>query len=160
MNLAPEARTATWLRTPSHIEVATDALQAVFIALQKLKTKYSNIPEAFFNDWQHVRRPREVLGALSANCLDGSMLFASVLELVGMEPVIITRTGHAYVGVRSAPGSALVWPVETTMVESATFEQAFSTALGELTADQKMDPRFRLVDIKAMRARGVLPLPQ
>jgi hypothetical protein len=160
LNVAPEPRTATWLRTPSRVEVATDALQSVFVALQKLKTKYSNIPETFFNDWQHVRRPREVLQALSANCLDGSMLFASVLELVGMEPVIVTRTAHAYVGVRSAPGSPLVWPVETTMIESATFEQAFSTALQEITGDARTDPRFRLVDIKAMRARGVLPLPQ
>jgi hypothetical protein len=160
LNVGPEARTATWLRTPSRVEVATDALQSVFVALQKLKTKYSNIPETYFDDWQHVRRPREVLGALSANCLDGSMLFASVLELVGMEPVILTRTAHAYVGVRSAPGSSLVWPVETTMIESAPFEQAFTTALQEITVDPKMDPRFRMVDIKAMRARGVLPLPQ
>jgi hypothetical protein len=160
LNRAPDARTASWLRTPSHMEVAADALQSVFVALQKLKTKYSNIPDTFFNDWQHVRRPREVLEALSANCLDGSMLFASVLELVGMEPVLITRTGHAYVGVRAAPGSPRIWPVETTMIESATFEQAFSTALDELATDEKMDPKFRMVDVKAMRARGVAPLPQ
>jgi hypothetical protein len=148
------------LRTPVRFEVAADALRSVFVALQKLNTKYSNITDTFFNDWQHVRRPREVLGALSANCLDGSMLFASVLELVGMEPVIVTKTGHAYVGVRSGPGSSLIWPVETTMVGSATFDQAFDTALKEFVADEKMDPKFRVVDIKAMRARGVLPLPQ
>jgi hypothetical protein len=159
-NPATSALTVSYARSSTRREVATDALRAVYTALQKQETKYSNVTDTFFQDWQYVRRPREALDALSANCLEGSLLVASVLELVGMEPVIVTRSAHAYVGVRSAPGSATIWPVETTLLGSASFEQAFNVAVGELAADAINDPRFRTVDIKAMRGRGILPLPQ
>jgi hypothetical protein len=152
--------TVAYTRTSTRLEVAADALRAIYTALQKRDTKYSNVTNTFFDDWQYVRRPREALEALSANCLEGSLLFASVLELVGMEPVIVTRSAHAYVGVRSAPGSAAIWPVETTLLGSASFEQAFAAGVSELGVDARSDPRFRPIDIKAMRARGILPLPQ
>jgi hypothetical protein len=110
--------------------------------------------------FQHIRRVSEVLTALSANCLDGSLVFASALELLGMEPVLILTTGHAYVGVRSAPGSKVIWPVETTMVGTAPFADAFNAGVDEYLADSKNDPQFHVVDVKAMRGKGVLPLPQ
>jgi hypothetical protein len=155
---APE--TVTWTRNPTREDVAEDSLQSIYAALQSLKTKYSDISGSYFAGFQHVRRASEVLGTLSANCLDGSLLFASTLELVGMEPVVIFKTGHAYVGVRSAPGSDVVWPVETTMVGTNPFADAFSEGLDELVADSASDPQFQLLDVKAMRTRGVLPLPQ
>jgi hypothetical protein len=147
-------------RTATREEVARDVLASVYVTLAALGTRYSNISDTYFGGWQHVRRPPEVLQALSANCIDGALLFASVLELLGMEPVVVMTTGHAYAGVRSAPGSTVIWPVETTLLDSAGFADAYHTATAELLSDARKDPQFRLLDIKALRARGILPMPQ
>jgi hypothetical protein len=152
--------TVTWSRSVTREDVAADTLQSIYAALQRLHTTYSSISSSFFLGFQHVRRPSEVLDALSANCLDGSLLFASVLELVGMNPVLVFKTGHVYVAVESAPGSGVIWPVETTMVGTSDFSDAFATAQAELSADSKNDPRFELVAVSDARAVGVLPLAQ
>jgi hypothetical protein len=155
----------TWSRNVTREDVAVDVLGSIFAALKALMTTYSNVPASYFDDFQHIRRASEVLSSLSANCIDGSLLFASTLELLGMEPVVIVRTGHAYVGVKSAPGSSIVWPVETTMVGTDSFDDAFNTGVDELIADEGQgqapmkDPQLHLVDIKALRTRGILPMP-
>jgi hypothetical protein len=152
--------TARYRHDPTREAVVRDVLSAVYATLAGLGTRYSNIPDTYFGGWQHVRRSREVLEAQSANCIDGSLLFASVLELVGMEPVLILTTSHAYVAVRSAPGSTLVWPVETTLLDTAPFADAYRAGIDELLADPGKDPQFGALDIKALRARGILPMPQ
>jgi hypothetical protein len=155
-----EARDVEWTRSVTRHDVAADALRSIYVALKALSTKYSNITDTYFQNWQHVRLASEVVAARSANCMDGSLLFSSVLELVGMEPVLIFTTGHAYVGVRAAPESPRIWPIETTAIGTADFEDAFDLAVNSLVADGKNDPKFRLVPVKAARGRGILPLPQ
>jgi hypothetical protein len=150
----------SWSRNVTREDVAVDTLQAIYGALQALHTRYSDISSSFFDGFQHVRRPSEALDALSANCLEGSLLFASTLELIGMKPVLVFRTGHAYVAVQSAPGSKVLWPVETTMVGTDDFSAAFGRALDELDADSQNDTRFELVDVAAARAHGIMPLAQ
>ena len=150
----------SWWRNVTREDVAQDALGSIYTALRSLHTQYSDVSSSFFDGFQHVRRPSEALDALSANCLEGSLLFASVLELVGMRPVLIFKTGHAYVGVTSAPGSRVLWPVETTMVGTNDFPDAFAKGLDELDDDSANDPRFQLVDVAATRAHGILPLAE
>ncbi|HVU49656.1 MAG TPA: hypothetical protein VHL80_03155, partial [Polyangia bacterium] len=150
----------SWSRNVTREDVAQDALGSIYTALRSLHTQYSDVSSSFFDGFQHVRRPSEALDALSANCLEGSLLFASVLELVGMRPVLVFKTGHAYVGVASAPGSSVLWPVETTMIGTNEFPDAFGKGLDELDADSQDDPGFELVDVAAARAHGILPLAE
>ncbi|MCG8556291.1 MAG: hypothetical protein MJD61_13525 [Proteobacteria bacterium] len=156
------SRSVRWSRNVTREDVVRDVLRSIFGALRSLQIAYSNIPNSYFDGWQHIRRADETLSALSANCLDGSLLFASVIELLGMEPFLITKTGHAYVGVRAHPDSTYLWPLETTRVGSMqyTFADAYVHAQEALANDSKNDPLFQLIDIKAMRTRGILPLPQ
>lgn len=155
-----EPRAVSFTRSNTREDVARDVLRSVYVALQQLQTRYSNIPSTYFSGWQHIREARDVLAASSANCIDGSLLFASVLELIGMEPVIFFTADHAYVGVHSSPGSPVVWPVETTLMDAASFEDAYRIAVSELNDDSANNPHFRAVDIRALRARRILPLPQ
>jgi hypothetical protein len=150
----------TWSRAVTREDVAEDTLRSIYVALQSLHTTYSDVSSSFFDGFQHVRRPAEALDALSANCLEGSLLFASVIELVGMSPVLVFKTGHAYVALESAPGSGVLWPVETTMMGSYDFQDAFAKGQDELADDSRNDPGFQLVGIAEARARGVLPLAQ
>jgi hypothetical protein len=157
---AGAARRLQWVRNATREDVAVDVLASIYDALKQLNTRYSNITDSYFQTFQHIRRPSEVLAALSANCLDGSLVFASALELLGMEPVVIAATGHAFVGVKSAPASSVIWAIETTLVGTNPVDDALGVGMQELIDDARSDPRYHVIDIKALRARGVLPLPQ
>jgi hypothetical protein len=148
----------SWWRSVTREDVAEDSLRSIYAALQQRHTTYSSVSSSFFDGFQHVRRPSEVLSALSANCLDGTLVFASVLELVGMNPALVFKTGHVYVAVESAPGSGVLWPVETTLLGTNDFPDAFAKGLDELLDDSQNDPLFEIVDVAAARARGILPL--
>lgn len=155
-------RDVTWARNVTREDVVRDLLTSLFSALRSLGVTYTSVTNTFFEGWQHVRRVSESIGALSANCIDGSLVFASAAELLGVEPVLIFVTGHAYVGIRSAPGSSLIWPIETTMVgdSSATPWDAYLYAMTERSKDIAMDPVYQEVDVAAMRQAGITPLVQ
>lgn len=158
-NHGTEDGTLAWTRSNTREDVARDALQAVFRVVADRGARYSNVARSYFDGWQRVRRPVEAVYAEAANCLDGSFLFASVLELMGMDPVIIYGVGHAYVGVRARHGSAKLWAIETTGVGTMGPEDAYRIAQDRVAEDMGTD-NFALTDVRTMRARGVLPFPQ
>ncbi len=133
------SRSVTWNHTFSHEEVAYDALQAVFLAVRNRGVSYSNLASSDFSGLQYIRPPSQVLADRAGNCIEGTALFASVFESIGMEPQLNLflgcpdGLGHAIVSVR-APGSALYWPIETTAVGTAseTPWQAMSSALNTI----------------------------
>lgn len=49
--------------------------------------------------YQRVRTPSKVLEDRSGNCLELSILFATIFEVMGLEPVVVFLPGHAVVGV-------------------------------------------------------------
>ena len=51
------------------------------------------------NRFQRVRTPEKVLEDHSGNCIELSILFASIFEAMNLEPVIVFPEGHAMVGV-------------------------------------------------------------
>jgi hypothetical protein len=154
-------RQVTWTRSVTKEDVVRDVLLSTFSALRAANLTYTSITGTFFTGWQHVRRVTQSLETASANCIDGSFVFASVAELLGMEPVLILKTGHAYVGIRSSPGSNVIWPIETTMVGStATPLQAYNFAIGANATDKTTDPGYQEIDVKTLRGRAVTPLVQ
>lgn len=155
-------RSVAWTRTVTKEDVVRDVLLATFQALRAANLTYSDITSTFFSEWQHVRRVTESLEAASANCIDGSFVFASVAELLGVQPVLIFKTGHAYMGIRSGPGSSVIWPIETTLVGSTTVTplDAYATAITNRAMDKATDPNYQEIDIATMRGRGVTPLVQ
>jgi hypothetical protein len=155
-------RQVTWARSVTREDVVRDLLMSLFSALRALGVTYTSVTNTFFSGWQHVRRVNDSLQALSANCIDGSLVFASAAELLGVEPVLILRTGHAYVGIRSAPGSPLIWTIETTMVgnPSTTPWDAYLTAMTNRSKEIMTDPAYEEVDVATMRQAGITPLVQ
>ena len=47
---------------------------------------------------QVVRRPEDSLNTGFSNCIDGAVLYASLIEAAGLDPVIVIKEGHAFVG--------------------------------------------------------------
>lgn len=77
---------------------AYEIVQAIYLALQEFQIRYSN-PPASFEDGQKIRMPDRVLESKLATCLDSSVLFAACAEQAGLNPLVIFKPGHAYVGV-------------------------------------------------------------
>ena len=75
---------------------------AVWNVLQRHQVKYSSITTASgFSDTIHsqtVRFVDDTWRMNQANCVDGSVLFASVLYKIGIFPVLVKLPSHMFVG--------------------------------------------------------------
>lgn len=152
------ARSFTVSRTIGDDEGAIDQLAAIFLALKQRGLVYTSVSQDFFANSQNVKYPSDSLATDSANCIDGTLVFASALESMGMEPQILFVPGHAFVGVRLAPGQDLFIPIETTMVSKAMPMDAITTAVNRWGQEQKAGTLER-IDVAAQRKAGIAPAP-
>ncbi|GAB4005060.1 DUF4011 domain-containing protein [Nocardioides ultimimeridianus] len=80
-----------------------DIVQAIYLALQARRIRYSDPPASWDADVQKIRLVPDVVGVDVASgvgtCLDTTITFASCLAAAGLNPVLIIITGHALVGV-------------------------------------------------------------
>lgn len=144
-------------------ERVASQVQAVFEALKaKAEITYVNSVVSFSPEEgaasQRVRLPRESLADHQANCIDGTVLVASLLESISMSPAIVVVPGHAFVAWETWRRSDEWRYLETTMIGSHDFEQACESAertaehyrtLAERTGDPS---RFRLWPLRVLRA--------
>ena len=75
---------------------------AIWTAVQKHGLKYSSVTEvpggSSLVNSQFVRFLDQSVTNTQANCVDGSVLFASLLRKVGIDPFLVAVPGHMYVG--------------------------------------------------------------
>ena len=112
---------------------------------------------------QKINYPIEVLRSRDGLCIETTMLFASILEALGMQALIIEIPGHAFVGWRVEKDSKILDFMETTMLGNpdATADQANLSAQLKY-ADEVEDGHFEsgesiVIDISKAREFGVLP---
>ncbi|HSM86015.1 MAG TPA: hypothetical protein VLT16_07690, partial [Candidatus Limnocylindrales bacterium] len=134
--------------------------EAVFQALKQSRVSYVSSIYTFGNypgETQRIRLPRETLGLRNANCIDGSVVFASAMENLGMQPVIVIVPGHAFTGVRLGPNSQSVLYLDLTVLPQGTFRAAVRRARSWL----KKTPQDQVltVDVGAARSLGIYPMP-
>ena len=73
--------------------------RAIFEAIKKKFITYATSPADFGLPGQKLRLPNEIMQFKLATCLDSTLLFASVAEACGLNPVVVLIHGHAFVGV-------------------------------------------------------------
>jgi len=129
---------------------------------------------------QRVRLLADVWNERTANCLDGSVLIASVLERLGIPAYIALVPGHAFVGYRVDRDR--IEFLETTLLGSharapnaqagadengvdadADFEAARSAGRARWQRvagkfDKRHRPDYALIDIETARSYGIIPL--
>ena len=96
---------------------------AVWSALQKHGIKYSDIGTTASDSdslyTMHVRFIEEALAETHANCVDASVLLASVLRRMGIEPFLLVEPDHMFLGFfLDGEGKDLAF-LETTMLGDA-----------------------------------------
>jgi hypothetical protein len=148
-------------RTPAQLKAqVTQQAQAIFTALKRSQLSYVTSIFTFGDQsgWaQRIRLPRETLSLKTANCIDVSVAFASAIENLGMDPVIVIVPGHAFTGVRLGPKSQEILYLDLTVLPRGTFAQARARAdqyLRETPTD-----RILTVDVSSTRKMGIYPLP-
>ena len=163
---------------------------AIWNVLQRQGIKYSSIttPSAasqrVFS--QHVRSLEDSIANTQANCVDGSVMFASIFRKIGLKTFLVHIPGHCYMGVMlDEDKEASI--IETTMIGTVdlkehtlerginaamsgrknnasltSFEAATQTGAKEfqeaLPKIKSHAPEYRLIDIEACRALGIQPL--
>ncbi len=113
---------------------------------------------------QRTRLPRESLKYHNANCIDGTVLFASLLESASLHAGIVLVPGHAFVAWGKWPGRDEWDYLETTMIGTHDFDAA--NACGRdlhrkwFTAKAQAggDSGARLLKLNDLRAEGVWPM--
>lgn len=134
--------------------------EAVFKALKESGFSYVSTIYTFggfTSASQRIRMPRETLTLDSANCMDISVAYASAIENLGMQPVLVIIPGHAFVGVRLGPSAVDVLYLDLTVLPKGNFAQAIARAqqyLKKTPADQVLT-----VDVAVARRMGIYPLP-
>jgi hypothetical protein len=108
---------------------------------------------------QRTRLPRESLAQKSANCIDGTVLVASLLEGASLNPAVVLVPGHAFVGWETWDGSGEWSYLETTMIGSAEFETACQSATRQYEKVSSFYPeRVRRHSLAELRRRGIWPM--
>lgn len=154
--------------TDAEWEADTNAqVKAIFTALKNdYQITYVNSPLAYGREsesTQRVRLPAESISSKSANCMDGTVLYASALESIGINPHIIILPTHAFVCYDTEPnGDGQISCLETTMTGSSTFEEA--TEYGnqeyeeELTKGNFQSGSSLDLSIAELRQAGLIPM--
>jgi hypothetical protein len=125
---------------------------------------YISTPVSFApGDTQAIRLPSEALSSASGNCIELALLYASAVEAMGMQPVIVVIPGHAYLGVRVDDTSNSYYFVETTMIGQATFDEAVTEGGNEwdeaMPHENNNDEGYGWVEVSQARSDGILPIP-
>ena len=149
-----------------HAKHAHPHRKTAYRAIQDRGLKYSSITQASVASdslgAQHVRLIGESANQASANCVDGSVLFASVLRKMELDPYLVSVPGHMFMGVYLNADHSEHLEIETTMVGASTFENAVKTGSKTFAKTEEKfdgeDTDYQIIDIEDERQDGVIPL--
>ncbi len=110
---------------------------------------------------QYVRFLDQSVHDQGANCVDASVLFASILRRIGLKPVLLFRPGHCFTAFYDSADATHLVAFETTMLGNASFAAAAAEGGKELQATLPFlgTPQYSIVDIALCRQQGINPIP-
>lgn len=146
---------------------------AVWDALRRRGFRYSDRAPVFGThavSGQQVRFLDETVRLGRANCVDGSVLLASILARIGLGVTLAMTPDHCFLVFDLDPAATRQAGLETTLLdhERANDPNGFETALTagtrqlEAAIDRfrdRSDPYYQLVDLDEIRRLGLRPLP-
>ncbi len=73
-----------------------EMIEALHQTMQEQNITYINPPASFYG--QKIRSPKNVIDNSQGTCIDLAVLYASLWEGVGLNPVLVLIPGHAFMG--------------------------------------------------------------
>lgn len=108
---------------------------ALWYVLQKRNFRYSSVSYSSLSSnvvySQRVRTFDDALSSSQINCVDGSVLFASLLRAINITPVLVQVPGHMFVGYYTDSQNKHLTFLETTMIGDVDLDDYFP--------DEKLD---------------------
>lgn len=108
---------------------------ALWNVLQKRKFRYSSVSYSSLSSnvvfSQRVRTFDDALKSSQINCVDGSVLFASLLRAINIDPILVRIPGHMFVGYYTSHQHKSAEYLETTMIGDVDLDDFFP--------DEKLD---------------------
>lgn len=164
-------------RNPSRVKMQ---MGAIYEAISELGIVYCTPPASFGYEGQRIRMCDTLLNQKLGTCMDMALLYASCIEAIGLNPIIILYQQHAFAGAwlvddtfadtvsddisfltkRLADGINELAVVEATCMNSGkeiTFDMA--SALAENNLLDYNDFQC-VIDVMRCRFASILPLPQ
>ena len=141
----------------SHEEIVRFQAKALFETVQSNGFSYVNAPISYAPGVsQRIQRPAETIRMKGGNCIDISVMFASLFEAIGFDVsvVLLPSMGHSMVAARTWADSDESVPLEATVAGSSTFEEAIK--LGKRTLDHEKDAKW--IRISDCRKQRIMPL--
>lgn len=137
---------------------------------------------------QHVRMLEETINNTQANCVDGSVLFASLLRKIGIDSTLIMQPDHCYMGFWADEQHTIFLALETTLLgvtaempdevpeeledaidEELRRDKSWSSFVHAILGGTskfindgerfKAEPDYQIIDIALARQAGFLPIP-
>ena len=153
---------------------------ALWRALQDRGIRYSSITRTGNGKSgvlsQHVRFIDDSFGNAEANCVDGSVLFASLLRKIDLNPALVMVPGHMFLAFELTPGGERSY-LETTLIDDvlpsagdegddasfASFVRASERGHAQyqkarVRFGDRRQPEYQIIDIGAARDIGVVPI--
>ena len=153
---------------------------AIYEAIASLGIVYCSPPASFESEGQRIRMCDTIFSQKLGTCADMAILYASCIEAIGLNPLIIVINGHAFVGAwliddtfpdsvnddvsllkkRTARGINEIALVEATLMNAGkeqSFDEAVNTANFKLVKEEDF---ILFVDVRRARFSGIKPLPQ
>lgn len=108
---------------------------ALWNVLQRRQFKYSSISNSSLGSnvvfAQRVRTLEDALSTSQINCVDGSVLFASLMRAVNIDPILVLMPGHMFVGFYTDKQHNHKLFLETSMIGNINMDDYFP--------DEKLD---------------------
>jgi hypothetical protein len=164
LNLGIVSSFAGYQKDPKGVR---DEIKAIWQALKKRGFNYSNITTTSSGEdnvyTQHVRLMGEALKTAQANCVDGSVLLASILRKLGLRVYLVGVPGHMFLAVDLDEEGEERIGIETTMLDDSTLAEAIKQGNAQINeAGEKFeDPEeidYQMIDIDSARRMGVIPI--
>ena len=107
----------------------------MWYVLQKRNFRYSSVSYSSLSSnvvySQRIRTFQDALSSSQINCVDGSVLFASLLRAINITPVLVQMPGHMFVGYYTDASKKNLTFLETTMIGDVDLDDYFP--------DEKLD---------------------
>lgn len=110
-------------------EAVDKQVYALWNILQKRKFRYSSVSNTSLSSnvvySQRVRTFDDALESSQINCVDGSVLIASLLRAINIDPILVRTPGHMFVGYYTDSSHKNKEFLETTMIGDVDLDDFF-----------------------------------
>lgn len=151
-------------------ESVMSEIDAIWQTLKRRGMRYSTMPASADDDdpylsSQYVRLLGESVNYSQANCVDGSVLMASVFRKMGLDASLVEFPDHMLVAVNLDSDGKETAFIETTALSDSTLDEAMASGYEQYSENRDKfdskkdeDQAYNIVNVQNARVMGIMPI--